>query len=80
MVRVGSTGVTEVEVDGELKDDDEEEVDEEVLEGVEEVEDGLGVGGLLGVVEGDGLLVEAGLFAGVETEVDVGWNGFPLYA
>lgn len=53
--------MTEVEVEDELEDDDEEEeVDEDVLEGVEEVEDVLSVGGLVVLVEGDGVLVEVG--------------------
>ena len=61
VVEMGIIDVTEVEVDEGLEDDeDEEEVDEEVLILVEEVEDGVGVGGLLVVVEGDGLFTEVG--------------------
>jgi hypothetical protein len=60
VVRTGIIDVTEVEVGEELEVDDEEEVDEEVLEEVEDVKDVLSVGGLLVLVEGDGVLVEAG--------------------
>lgn len=56
----GFMDVTEVEVEEELGDDDEEEVDEDVLEEVEDVEDVLSVRGLLVLVEGDGVVVEVG--------------------
>jgi hypothetical protein len=77
VVEMGIIDVTEVEVDEELEDEEvEEEVEEEVLELVEEVEDGVGVGGLLVVVEGDGLFTEVG-FPTVETRLDVVWVGSP---
>lgn len=78
VVGVGA-GVVEVEVedDEDFEDEevDEEEVDEDVLEIVEEVDE-VGVGGLLVLVEGDGLLVGVGLPLSAVLGVEA--NGLPL--
>lgn len=79
VVGVGA-GVVEVDVedDEDFEDEevDEEEVDEDVLEIVEEVDDEVGVGGLLVLVEGDGLLVGVGLPLSAVLGVEA--NGLPL--
>lgn len=59
----------EVEVEEELEDDDEVEVDEGVLGRMEEDEDVLSVGGLLVLVEGEGVLVGEGFPAGYQGSV-----------
>lgn len=61
VVGVATIGVEVVEVDKELEEDEVVEVDEGLLGVVEEVEDVLGVGVLFVLVEGDWVLVEAGL-------------------
>lgn len=81
MIGVAITGVVDVGVDGEEVEDEEEvvDVDEDVFGVVEEVEDVVGVGGLVEVVEVDEVLVEAGLPL-VAVGVGVVSKGFPLYA